>query len=165
MTNANQNICVAKILSPHGVKGGVKVKSFMDDPLAIFDINLVDEHGTLFKLKQYGGHGDTFNAMIKGYDDRNAVELLKGTLLYVSRDDLDALDDEDTFYYNDLIGLSVKSGDEVIGTVKSVQNYGAGDVLEISTPRVVKLISFQEDAIKSVDLENGSIEIDVDHLL
>lgn len=77
--------------------------------------------------------GKSLLAEIEGIQDRNAAEALRGTELYTTRDKLPVIEDDDLFYYEDLIGMTVIDSDGVhIGSVLAVQNYGAGDLLEIA---------------------------------
>jgi 16S rRNA processing protein RimM len=66
--------------------------------------------------------------------DRTAAETLRGTLLTVPRSSLPPLEDGE-YYYADLIGLpAVSDAGEAIGTVVAVENFGAGDILEVERP-------------------------------
>jgi len=75
--------------------------------------------------------GDFVLASIKGITDRTAAEAFKGLNLYIHRDQLP--EDKNAFYYCDLIGMTVLENGHLFGTVVSVQNYGAGDVIEVKT--------------------------------
>ena len=75
--------------------------------------------------------GDFYVAAIDGITDRNAAESLRGTKLYIDRDLLPAPDDGE-YYIEDLKGLSViDENGAVIGSVLSVENFGASDLLDI----------------------------------
>ena len=70
---------------------------------------------------------------------------------------------DDEFYHTDLIGLEVcDTGGTVLGTVRSVQNLGAGDLLEISGPglKSTVLLPFTKEAVPTVDLGQGRIIAD-----
>jgi 16S rRNA processing protein RimM len=75
---------------------------------------------------------DLFVAKLKGVGDRAAAEKLTNVKLYVTRDRLPPIDDGETFYHADLIGLAAVTPDgKPLGTVTAVHNFGAGDVIEI----------------------------------
>jgi 16S rRNA processing protein RimM len=98
----------------------------------------------------------------KGIDSRNASEPLKGLQLYLAKDTLAPLE-ENQFYQADLLGVTVKSiAGEVIGAVESVQNYGAGDLLEIklTSSRRLILVPFTSWAIPLVDLKAKELVVD-----
>jgi 16S rRNA processing protein RimM len=97
----------------------------------------------------------------KGIVDRNQAEVLNGIELGVSRDRLPAAGPEE-FYYADLIGLSASTtAGESLGTIIAVQNYGAGDLLEIAPPRgETLLVPFTHAAVPEVDLAAGRVLVD-----
>lgn len=131
---SHKRILIAEITTAHGIKGQVKVRSYADDPYALEDYTLyTDEAGekTLSLTLKNPIKGDWI-AEIDGVTDRNAAEDLRGAKLYIDRDALPPLP-AGQFYHADLIGLSVvdETG-ATVGTVTAVQNFGAGDLLEIS---------------------------------
>src|SRR3954468_21988494 len=96
-----QMILLGAIAGVHGVRGEVKVKSFTGDPLAIAAYGpLFDEQGRRFELKLSSktAKDAVVIARIDGVADRNAAEALKGRRLYVSREALPAVEDENEFY-------------------------------------------------------------------
>lgn len=122
-------VTLAAVIGAHGVTGEVRLKVFADDlkPFKIFNNGAL----TLKSLRP------TPQGAIARFDeiaDRNAAEALRGTELTVPRDALPALA-EGEYYHADLIGLAAISdaGDE-LGRVVLVENFGAGDVLEIERP-------------------------------
>ena len=130
----SDRILIGVIVGAHGVRGEVKVKSFTAAAADMAAYGpLTDEAGTRrFKLKLVGQAKGTVIARIDGVADRNAAEALKGLRLYVART---ALPDtgEDEFYHADLIGLPLQLRDgSAYGRIEPVENYGAGDVLEIA---------------------------------
>jgi 16S rRNA processing protein RimM len=96
-------------------------------------------------------------ARIEGVTDRNAAEALKGTELYVDRDRLPAAT-EGEFYHADLIGLDAVDPDgKAIGSIVAVQNFGAGDLLEVRLAGSTRteLVPFTEAAVPTVDMSAG----------
>ena len=85
---------------------------------------------------------------MKGVGDRDAAESLRNTDLFVSRDRLPPIEEDDTFYHADLVGLAAVSEDGVaLGTVSAIHNFGAGDLIEIAPAAGGEplLIVFQRD--------------------
>jgi 16S rRNA processing protein RimM len=82
--------------------------------------------------------------------------------LFVDRDVLPDAEDEDDFYYADLIGLSaVLSDGEIYGTVKALHDFGAGDMIELSLDGSGNIIlPFTKVVVLKVDIANGLIVID-----
>ena len=96
-------------------------------------------------------------ARVDGVSDRTAAEKLKGIKLYVARAKLPKAD-TDEFYHADLIGLSVEAPDGAeIGAILAVQNYGAGDLIEIrlKDSRQTELVPLTKACVPAIDLKRG----------
>lgn len=134
--NKLQNpVLMGVIGAPHGVKGQVRVKSYTGDPLALGDYGpLFDAQGKAYQVADIRSAKNVVVVTFKGVVGRSAAEALNGVELFIERDQLpDEELEEDEFYIDDLIGMDVldETGTQ-IGTVMSVQNFGAGDMLEVS---------------------------------
>ncbi|NIJ20422.1 16S rRNA processing protein RimM [Sphingomonas naasensis] len=119
-------VTLAAIIGAHGIAGEVRLKVFADDIGAYKTFN-----GGALTLKsvRHGANGAI--ARFAEVADRNAAEALRGTALTVPRSALPPLG-EGEYYHVDLLGLAVTSTDgDAIGSVVAIDNYGAGDVLEI----------------------------------
>src|SRR6478736_2879660 len=128
-------ILLGVIGAPHGIRGEVRIKAFTGDPLAIAEYGpLTDGKGRSFEIADIRPAKEVVVARLKGVTTREAAEALNGVELFVARDKLSAGEDEDEFLQADLIGCSVVGPDGAIfGTVTTVENYGAGDLLDIET--------------------------------
>jgi len=160
---ANDRICVGAIAGAFGVQGEVRLKSFCTEPTDIASYGpLYDESGTRrFSVKLTRPIAGGLGARIAGVTTKEAADALKGTQLYADRDRLPKLPD-DEFYHADLIGLEVRdTGGAVLGRVRAVQNHGAGDILEVSTPKGEMLIPFTLAAVPTVDLAAGRLIADL----
>jgi 16S rRNA processing protein RimM len=165
-------ILLAVIVSAHGIQGAVKIKTFTHSPENIFAYGaLRDEMSREYSLKllRVVSPGSLI-AAVKGVHNRTDAEALRGTKLYVERNQLPGLVEEE-FYHSDLIGLRVQDleGQE-IGLVKSVLNFGAGDFLEIiGADSHLYTISFTREAVPHIHLpeksEAGTIQINRQFLL
>src|SRR3954467_5355130 len=132
-TNA-ERICVARVGAPHGVRGDVKLWSFTSDPLAVADYGTLESDDGKHKLEieTLRPAKDFLVARFKGIADRNAAERLRNIDLYVARDRLPLIDADDEFYITDLVGLAAHDPSGArIGEVVAVQNFGAGDLIEL----------------------------------
>lgn len=163
MNKPNRKVCVGVIAGPHGVDGRVRVKSFTAerDGVAAYG-PVTDASGAReFTLEPAGSVRGMFLARIAGIQDRNAAEALRGVELYVERDRLPP-PEEDEFYHADLLGLAVKDKTgAVIGAVRTVQNYGAGDMIEIEwEDGRVDLLPFTMATAPTIDLDEGFVVID-----
>ena len=115
-------ICVARIGAAHGIRGEVKLWSFTEDPAAVANYGpLETQDGTRrFEIEAMRPAKDHFVARIAGVGDRDAAEKLRNLELYVSRARLPKIDDDDTFYHADPIGLDAVIPDGAqVGTVRA----------------------------------------------
>jgi 16S rRNA processing protein RimM len=153
---------MAVIGAAHGIKGELRVKPFTGDPLALGDYGpLYAGDGRAFEIEDIRPQGEVVVVRFKGLRDRTAAEKLTGTELFVDRSVLPA-EEEDEFYHADLVGLAVRdeTGAEA-GKVTAVQNYGGGDILEITFQgRKGQLIPFSQAAVPEVDIAGGFVRID-----
>lgn len=127
-------ITLAAITGAHGVRGEVRLKLFGGEGLASLKPHKSFNDGALRIAKaRDDGKGGAI-ARFEGVEDRNAAEALRGTALTVSREALPPLG-EGEYYHADLIGLAaVSDAGAALGTVVAVENFGAGDILEIERP-------------------------------
>ncbi|MEO1964179.1 ribosome maturation factor RimM [Hyphomonas sp.] len=126
-------IVVGVLKGAHGVRGDVRVKSFTADPDAVFDFGpLLDETGKVILTPKSARPGkDHFIVRPKEQKQKEDWDAMRGTLLHVPRASLPEAD-EDEFYIEDLVGLDVYTGgSERAGRIRAVQDFGAGDLLDI----------------------------------
>jgi 16S rRNA processing protein RimM len=130
---SNNLLLVGKITGSHGIRGEVKLQSYTQDPKAIFDYtSLCIRDGSSLTITFSGTVKEQFIASIENIADRNQAEILKNTSLFIQKSELPALPTEE-HYHEELIGLTVINPEgKTIGAVSSVQNFGAGDLLEIT---------------------------------
>jgi len=154
---------MAVIGAAHGIRGEVRVKTFTGDPLALADYGpLHARDGRSFEILDIRPQGNVVVVRFKGVADRNAAEALNGTELFVDRSALPDDVEEGEFYHADLIGLAVRDENDVmLGRIAAVQNFGGGDILEVTGERLKgALIPFTEAAVPVVDIGGGFVRID-----
>jgi 16S rRNA processing protein RimM len=149
-------IRVARIGAAHGVRGEVKLWSFTQDPLAVADYGpLQTEDGARqFEIETLRAVKDHFVARIAGIDSREAAEALRNVDLFVTRDRLPPIEEADTYYYADLIGMAAVTPEGVpLGAVTALHNFGAGDLIEIATAAGGEplLLPFTETVVPKID--------------
>ena len=157
-------IRVARIGAAHGIRGEVRLWSFTEDPLAVAQYGpLETEDGKRrFEIEAVRAAKDFLVARLAGVADRNAAEALRNTDLFVPRDRLPAIEEDDTFYHADLVGLAAVSEDgAALGTVTAIHNFGAGDLIEIAPTAggEALLIVFNETTVPTVDIKAGRIVV------
>jgi 16S rRNA processing protein RimM len=126
-------VTLAAIAGAHGVTGEVRLKLFGEGVAGLKAYRAFNDGKlTVVKLKDDGKGGAI--ARFAEVTDRNAAEALRSTVLTVPRSTLPPLA-EGEYYHADLLGLpAVSTEGEALGTCVAVENYGAGDVLEIERP-------------------------------
>lgn len=149
---------LAAVAGAHGVGGEVRLKLFCEslDSLRRQERLLVGDEPLRLVSLRAGGNGAI--ARFEGVADRTAAEALRGRLLSVPREALPPLE-EGEYYHADLIGLPCESaGGEPLGIVVGIENYGAGDIIEIERPNGKRaMIPFRPGI---ADLGDGRIVAD-----
>jgi 16S rRNA processing protein RimM len=157
-------VLVGRFGAVHGVRGEIRVKSFTEDPMAIAGYRgLTDAAGSRNFAIRKARHvkDDMLVAQVQGIDDRDSAGTIVNVDIYVPRANLPP-PDEDEFYFTDLIGLAaiLESG-ERFGTVRAVENFGAGDFLTIETPDGgTVLLPFTKAVVPRVDVAGGAITVE-----
>jgi 16S rRNA processing protein RimM len=159
----SKRILLGDIVAAHGIRGEVVLRSHTADPEAIAAYGpLSDEVGQrTFLIASAKATTKGVIARIKGVTTRNEAEALRGTKLYVSRNALPSPDDGD-YYHEDLVGLTAVSPDGVtFGKVVAMQNFGAGDLVEIQLAgsKLTEFIPFTDACVPSVDIAAGRMTI------
>lgn len=130
---SDKPVTLAAVAGAHGVTGDVRLKLFSEGVESLQRFRAFNDSAlTLTKLRDDGKGGAI--ARFAEVTDRNAAEALRGTTLTVPRSALPPLG-EGEYYHADLLGLAaVSTTGEDLGEVIAIDNFGAGDVLEIKRP-------------------------------
>ena len=155
---SDTQVTLAAIAGAHGISGEVRLKLFAEsaESLGRHEAVQVGERQLTLKSVKPGGGGAI--ARFAEVQDRNAAEALRGQLITIPRSALPPLE-EGEYYHADLLGLPCKSAEgEPLGTVLAVENFGAGDILEIEKPDGKRsMVPFRPGV---ADLEEGRIRVD-----
>jgi 16S rRNA processing protein RimM len=126
-----KRVALAAVAGAHGIKGEVRLKLFADSVDSLTRHSRVYVGGRELAVRDIRDGGKTAIARLEGIFDRSAAEALRGQLVEVDRDWLPPLQ-EGEYYHADLVGLPcVDEAGNAIGTVAAVENFGAGDLLEV----------------------------------
>jgi 16S rRNA processing protein RimM len=158
----SKRIALAAVAGAHGVKGELRLKLFSDSVESLAAHEKLYVGGVERRLLSVHVGGKTAVARFEGISDRSTAEALRGSLVEVDRSALPPLGDGE-YYHADLIGLPAldRSGNDV-GRVAAVENYGAGDLLEIELPDGNRsLIPFKSGI---ADLEDDRVILDREFL-
>ncbi|MHB8530970.1 MAG: ribosome maturation factor RimM [Caulobacteraceae bacterium] len=126
-------ILVGRVAGAHGVKGEIRITAYTDAPMSLLAYSpLLDAEGAP-ALTLIGGRAvkGVLIARTEPPLTREAAQALRGLNLHMRKSNLPPTSDEE-FYLVDLIGLQARAPDgTVIGKIRSVHDFGAGDLLEI----------------------------------
>lgn len=156
-------IAVGRVAGAFGVRGEVRITSFTEEPLALArfrELKRQDGSPGLTILSARDAKGSII-CRCAGIETKDQADALRGLRLFIPREALPA-PDEDEFYLADLIGLAVVTPEvEALGKVKSVQDFGAGDILEITPAEggPTWYLAFTRDAVPQVDIAGGKVVV------
>ena len=159
-----ERICVGAIAGAFGVRGEVRLKSFTSQPddIAAYGPLWSEDGKCSFTIRLTRPVTGGLGARLSGVETRDDADALRGVTLWVDREKLPSLPD-DEFYHTDLIGLSVyDAGGVLIGKVRAIYDHGAGDILEIHGAGLKQtlLLPFTRAFVPTVDLAAGRIIAD-----
>jgi len=158
-------ICIGAIAGAFGVSGEVRLKSFCAEPtdIATYGPLMTEDGSRQFLITLTRPVAGGLGARIKGISTKEEADALRGTSLFVHRDRLPSLPD-DEFYHADLIGLQAfDTGGLLVGKVTAIHNHGAGDIIEISPPghKSALLLPFSKTIVPNVDIAAGRLIVDL----
>jgi 16S rRNA processing protein RimM len=132
MVSYNKAILVGQIISPHGINGLIKIRSYTQIIQDIFKYKLFFEDKKLLTLEYLFTKSPNLICKINEINNRNEVEKLIGLKIFTDRDFLPETQDEEEFYITDLTNLPVLDQNaNLIGKIINILNYGAGDLVEV----------------------------------
>ncbi len=167
MNDTQRRILLGRVVGAFGVRGQVKIESWTEPREAIFRYQpwtLRSPNGAESELQGVRGRetGKHLIANFPGVDDRDAVEALRGTEIFVPRSALPPPKPGE-FYWVDLEGLRVLNVDGAdYGTVSHLFSTGANDVLVARGERERLIPVVEPDFVKSVDFDTGVVTVDWD---
>ncbi len=155
---------MAQIGAAHGLRGGVHLRSFTEDPQAFATYGPLEteDRARRLEIESVRPSKDGFTVRFHGLTKREAAEALRNVNLYVDRGALPAAEDGE-FYHADLIGLAaVASSGETLGEVIAIHNFGAGDIIELRLKDGdTTMLAFDEATVPEVDIAGGRIVVEM----
>lgn len=153
-------IQVGRVAGAFGVRGDVRITTFTEDPMALVGYRALLREDGRPGLTLTGGRPAKGGVIVraKEVETREQAEALRGLKLFVAREALPP-PDEDEFYLADLIGLSVETPHgEPLGKVKTVQDFGAGDLIEVQPDQGASWwLPFTREAVPEVRIAEGRL--------
>ncbi|MCQ8183797.1 ribosome maturation factor RimM [Parvularcula maris] len=163
MPSEPRMVVVAQFAGTHGVRGEFKLRSYTEEPEDVFEYGELTAPGGQSLRPSFvrALKPSMFLCRAEGFSSPEALlDAFKGALLSVPRDVLPPTEDDDDFYIEDLVGLEARTPDGVsLGKVRTVQNYGAGDVMEIKGAGGLVLLPFTKEAVPGVHIEEGFLTV------
>ena len=159
---------IGRLTKAHGLKGGIKVEMFTDDPDgrftpgAVFTLQVPTSspwHGKtieLSELKWYNSHAVAF---FKDVPDRSVAETLIKAILWIDHDLTDLPDEDDAWFDHQLIGLTVLRDGAKVGVVAQIDHFPAQDLLTVTTDNGDVLVPFVKAIVSSVDITAGTLTV------
>lgn len=159
---------VGRLTKPHGLKGGLKLELFTDNPElrfvrdARFYLQVPEESDwfgktiTMKELRWFNGQPVGF---FHELPDRTAAESIARAILWIDEDTVAAGEEDNAWYDQDLVDLAVHIDGKLVGTVTEVQHMPAQDLLAVKTPNGIVLVPFVEAIVPEVDLENRVVTL------
>ena len=147
---SNRPVTLAAIIGAHGVAGEVRLKVFAETLDSVRAHKSFNAGKLTLKSLRPGNNGAI--ARFAEIADRNAADALRGTELTVPRESLPPLGPGE-YYHTDIIGLpAVSTSGEDLGHVVAIDDFGAGDVLEIERPDGKRfMVPMKADAVPEWD--------------
>jgi len=159
---------IGRLTKAHGLKGGIKVEMFTDDPDgrftpgAVFTLQVPDSSAwhnktiELVELKWYNSHAVAF---FKDVPDRSVAETLIKAILWVDHDLAEVPEEEDAWFDHQLLGLSVMRDGVKVGSVTAIDHFPAQDLLTVKTETGDVLVPFVKAIVSAVDVKAGTLTV------
>ena len=159
--SADRLIAVGRVAGAFGVRGEVRIAAFTEEPLAMARFRELKRQDGSPAIKITSAREAKGGLVVRctGVETKDQADALRGLRLFVSRDAMPE-PDEDEFYLTDLIDLAVVTPEgETLGKVKSVQDFGAGDIIEIIPAEggPTWYLPFTREAVPEVKIAEGLI--------
>lgn len=153
---------IAKITSTQGIRGEVRCQYYCDAPevLCEFDTLYFDKGKTAVNVERAHSHKNIVVMKLEGVNSIEEAQKYIGKLLYLDREDAEL--PEETYFIQDIIGLTVKDADtgEVYGKVTDIYQNGAADVYSIKRENGAEyMFPCIDEVVKKIDVEGGEILI------
>lgn len=159
---------VGRLTKPHGLKGGIKVELYTDDPDrrftagAVFHLQVPEDSAwfgrtiTVRELRWFNGVPVAF---FEELIDRTAAESIVRAILWIDEATVLESVEDNAWYDHQLVGLEVRRNGDLLGTVAEVQHLPAQDLLAVDTTSGTVLVPFVEAIVPNVDLDAGVVTV------
>jgi 16S rRNA processing protein RimM len=159
---------VGRLTKPHGLKGGLKLELFTDNPElrftpgATFHLQVMEDSpwfGRTLRLRELRWFNSAPVGFFDEVADRTAAESIVRAILWIDEDAVAEGEEDNAWYHHQMVGLDVVRDGEKVGTVAEIQHFPAQDLLSVTTANGTVLVPFVEAIVPSVDIEAGIVHI------
>jgi 16S rRNA processing protein RimM len=159
---------VGRLSKPHGLKGGLKLELYTDNPElrfvpgSVFHLQVPEASewfGRTITIRELRWFNESPVGFFEEVADRTAAESIVRAILWIDEDAVEAGTEEDAWYHHQLVGLEVRRAGVALGTVAEVRHFPAQDLLAVETLGGIVLVPFVEAIVPHVDLEAGVVEV------
>lgn len=147
---------IGRITRPHGVRGGVKVESFMDTPCAFSAIKEVEINNITYKIEK-AQTGEPLVLKLAGIDSIEEAEKLRNAQIFIKKDEAPQ-PDEDKYYIDDLLGCTVLLEGKKLGKLTDILQYGSADIYCVGGEKNI-MFPYVGDVIEKIDIKNKEITL------
>ena len=155
---------IGLFIGPHGIKGEVKVKSFTGIPenLFVYEEFFLGNQTKPIKLKLVRKIKQNFICIVEDVKTRNEAEKFKNLILYVRRDNLPLLKD-DEFYQRDLLDFQVYNLERHnLGFVTSFNDFGGGLLVEVEKNKKRFYLPIGKPFLKDINYKDKEVILNID---
>ena len=160
---------VGRLTKPHGLKGGLKIELYTDNPElrfvpgAVFHLQVPEASpwfGRTIRIRDLRWFNEAPVAFFEEVPDRTAAERIVRAILWIDEAAIEAGEEENAWYDHQLVGLEVRAGaidGPLLGTLGEVQHFPAQDLLAVKTATGTVLVPFVEAIVPEVDIAAGVV--------
>lgn len=160
-------VSVGKIVGTHGIRGVLKICPYVES-FAVFqpgeEILTVDPRGrrATWIVKWVESYKHILRMALERIENIDDAQGLSGAEIWMQRERLPELEEEDAYYWVDLIGLSVFAvSGEYLGRIDSIFPTGSNDVFVVKDENREILVPALASVVVDVDLEGGTVRVDL----
>ena len=170
--SAKTQLRVGRLVKAHGLKGGLKLELYTDDPDGRFQSGSsftlqVPEaspwHGKTVTVREFKWLNTNPVVFLEDVDDRTAAESLVRAILWIDQDASETVAEDDAWYDHQLVGLEVVRDGSVVGRVVRVDHLPAQDLLIVApasdTSGTEVLVPFVKAIVPEVDIAAGRVVV------
>lgn len=159
---------VGRLTKPHGLKGGIKIELYTDNPElrfvpgAVFHLQVPADSpwfGRTITLGELRWFNDSPVAFFTEVSDRTLAESIVRAILWIDEAQVAAGAEENAWYDHELVGLAVHRDGVPVGTITEVQHFPAQDLLAVKTTSGTVLVPLVEAIVPAIDLEAGVVTV------